>query len=741
MRKIKPSRIDRHKVLTGKALEDRTGPLSASIEETRLRKDHGMPLAHPFRVQNLLIFGVCLLLWAMCSHSAIGQVAAGPPIAPRVEGPSDERIDELLHSLLGKRLVDLPSGQNGANNELRDTITAFLVAQEKIAEFVAEKEKSDEVKSGSRSKFPTAQEAGALLENLRDGWNTPLRYATYFGKYSLTSDGPDSVSNTFDDISTAKNGVWFDMVDGFFGAWIVDPIGAVIFYDIYPLVKQILPLTDREPANAPRLPFVVLCLLGVAAFTTVRMFFINIRGFWHAIRLTMGAYDDPDHPGEVSHFQALSSALSATVGLGNIAGVAIAVCAGGPGAVFWLVVAGFFGMSSKFAECTLGQLYRKVSPDGVVSGGAMHYLRDGLAMYGLRPIGAFLATLFAVLCIGASFGGGCSFQVGQSLNAIREEPAFAIIDKYPIIYGILMAVMTGVVIIGGIKSIGRVADKIVPVMCLTYVAISLYIIFRNYDLIIPSFKLIFSEAFTLKAGWGGFIGTMIMGIRRASFSNEAGVGSAAIAHSAAKTNEPVSEGIVALLEPFVDTIVVCTMSALVIVFTGAWNGEEFRTRVEKTELAALTKAGDPDAASKAKAIAEREGKEIATLGAAEKGAAVMSRAMQRGGAPWCRFALYATVFLFAYSTVISWSYYGERCWAHLFGEGKSIYYKIIFLLCTVLGSIITEGKILEFSDLMIFGMAFPNMIGLIIMSNHIKRELDKYWRKYKTGQLALHPNK
>jgi alanine or glycine:cation symporter, AGCS family len=692
-----------------------------------------MPPANSGIAFRAFLHAFSILLIAIAAESQSWAQVASPPIAPPIQGPTDEEVDQLLGALLKLKLADLPPGEHGATNPQVMTISNFIMAQRDIAAF----------QKANENRLPTEIEANELLGYYRDGWNTPIRYSMYFGKYSLTSDGPDTKAGTWDDISTAKNGVWFDMVDGFFGQYIVAPCEMIIFYDLYPWIEGILPKGQVEPARKPSLPIVVICLLAVAIFMTIRMAFINIRGFWHAIRVTMGAYDDPDHPGEVSHFQALSSALSATVGLGNIAGVAIAVCQGGPGAVFWLIVAGFFGMTSKFAECTLGQLFRKVSPDGVVSGGAMHYLRDGLAMYGLKPLGTFLATFFAIMCIGASFGGGCSFQVGQSLNAIREAPALGFIDRYPIIYGIGMAVMTGIVIIGGIKSIGKVADKIVPVMCASYVAMSLFIIIKNYDEIIPSFQLIFSEAFSLKAGWGGFLGIMVIGVRRASFSNEAGVGSAAIAHSAAKTEEPVSEGIVALLEPFIDTIVVCTMSALVIVITGAYSGSSFKEFVKENQKSAFMKAGDSEteAETKAEAEASKVSKEVADLGAAGKGAAVMSRAVKRGGYPWFQYILYGTVFLFAYSTVISWSYYGERCWAHLFGEGKSIYYKLIFLACVVLGSIITEGKILEFSDLMIFGMAFPNMIGCVILSGYIKQELDKYWSKYKSGKLALHAKK
>lgn len=685
-----------------------------------------MPQAQWCLFRKLALFCALFILTGITAgtpHPTLAQ----PPVAAPVPLPTDEEIEDLLYSLTRQHLSDLAPDPDGGPNRLKETMSVFIRAQRLIEEFVKLNER-----------LPTNDEAVELLSALRDGWGGAIRYETYFGKYALTSDGPDTAPNSWDDISTAKNGVWFDKIDGFFGQYVVAPTAAVIFYDLYPHIERFLPTPENPPTAPPSIPIVVLCLISVAVFLTIRMLFINIRGFWHAIRVTMGAYDEPGGSGEVSHFQALASALSATVGLGNIAGVAIAISQGGPGAAFWLIVAGFFGMTSKFAECTLGQLFRKVSPDGVVSGGAMHYLRDGLAMYGLKPLGTFLATFFAIMCIGASFGGGCSFQVGQSLNAIREAPELAFLDKYPIIYGLGMAVMTGVVIIGGIKSIGRVADKIVPLMCATYVAMALFIILANIHEVPRSFGLIFSEAFSLKAGWGGFLGIMVIGIKRASFSNEAGVGSAAIAHSAAKTDEPVSEGIVALLEPFIDTIVVCTMSALVVIITGAYSGATFEEYVKKTQLAKYQQAGVEDAEKAAAEEAKKAGADASALGSAGKGAALMSRALKRGGYPWFQYVLYLTVFLFAYSTVISWSYYGERCWAHLLGEGKSLYYKLIFLCCVVLGSVITEGNILDFSDLMIFGMAFPNMIGLVILSGHIKGELDKYWRKYKSGQLDKH---
>ncbi len=468
-------------------------------------------------------------------------------------------------------------------------------------------------------------------------------------------------------------------------------------------------LTETEyQVLAPSVPFVVMWLLMGGIFFTLRMSFINVRGFWHAIRLTRGDYDDPKETGEVSHFQALASALSATVGLGNIAGVAIAVGSGGPGAVFWLIIAGLFGMSSKFAECTLGQMYRKVAADGTVSGGPMHYLRDGLRDVGWGWLGAILATIYAVICMGASFGGGCAFQVGQSMGPIKERiesleeyPWIYFLKDYPWIYGLIMAVLVGVVIIGGIRRIAATAGKVVPLMCTIYVAMSLVVLAYHYDHIIPAFGEIFSQAFTGNAMWGGFLGVAVIGIKRAVFSNEAGIGSASIAHAAAKTEEPVSEGIVALLEPFIDTVVVCTMTGLVIVITGVYEQPQY-----------------------------------ADLVAGDHGAALTSRALE-SVCSWFPWVLCLAVTLFAYSTMISWSYYGERCWSLLFGQRTSMIYKITFLVFVVLGSIITATNVKDFADLMILSLAFPNILGVAILSGRVRRALDAYWDRYKSGQIAL----
>jgi AGCS family alanine or glycine:cation symporter len=356
---------------------------------------------------------------------------------------------------------------------------------------------------------------------------------------------------------------WMLAVDRFFGRWLVRPLAAVLFYDFG--TSRWL----RINGQGVSVPFVVAWLFCGAVFFTVRMGFINLRGFWHAVKVTKGDYDDPEHTGEVSHFQALASALSATVGLGNIAGVAIAVGMGGPGAVLWLIVAGFLGMSSKFSECSLGMLYRKIDRDGTVSGGPMHYLYDGLREQGLAPLGKLLAVMFALMCIGGSFGGGCAFQVGQSLGAVEQQIPWLAEHRWA--YGLFMAVLVGIVIIGGIRRIAATADKIVPFMCGLYVLSCFYILAANYDRILPAVQTILDGAFTGRGVAGGVVGVAIIGIRRAAFSNEAGVGSASIAHSAAKTEQPISEGIVALLEPFIDTVVICTMTGLVIVVTGCYD--------------------------------------------------------------------------------------------------------------------------------------------------------------------------
>jgi AGCS family alanine or glycine:cation symporter len=450
-------------------------------------------------------------------------------------------------------------------------------------------------------------------------------------------------------------------------------------------------------------PIIVLWLLLGAVFFTLRMGFINLRGFRHALEVVRGRYDNPDDEGEVTHFQALASALSATVGLGNIAGVALAVMLGGPGAIFWMIVAGFVGMSSKFVECTLGQMYRQKRPDGHVLGGPMAYLDEGLAARGMPRLGKVLAVTFAVLCLGGSFGGGNTFQVSQSLGMVSTlVPAF---ERMPWLYGLLMATAVGVVILGGIKRIAATAEKIVPLMCGLYIAACLFIVFSNLGALPGAIARILGEAFTPMAGFGGALGVLVTGVRRAVFSNEAGVGSASIAHSAAKTEYPVREGMVALLEPFIDTIVVCTMTGLVIVITGAF---------ESPDNYDLIRVG--------------------------QGAALTARAMA-GEVSWFPWVLMVAVVLFAYSTMISWSYYGERCCVYLFGDRAAVPYRIAFVAFAFLGSVVTAGKLVTFGDLMILAMSFPNILGLLLLSGVVKRQLDEYMGKLRRGEMPVHERK
>ncbi|NQV23478.1 MAG: alanine:cation symporter family protein [Rhodopirellula sp.] len=485
-----------------------------------------------------------------------------------------------------------------------------------------------------------------------------------------------------------------------------DAFGKVNEFLAYYMFYNVLNFVGNENVDGKdsigNLQLAVIWLVMGSIFFTIRMGFINVRAFKHSILVTAGRYDNPEDAGEVSHFQALTSALSATVGLGNIAGVAIAVSLGGPGATFWMVIAGFLGMTSKFVECTLGQKYREVRPDGRVMGGAMFYLSRGLAKMGLGPVGSVLGIVFAVLCIGGSFGGGCSFQVNQSLNAVAESIEFLKDDGNRWIYGAFMTVAVGVVIIGGIRSIARVAEKIVPTMCGLYVLSCLVILVMNAASIPSAITSILAGAFSDEALYGGFIGILVTGFKRAAFSNEAGVGSAAIAHAAAKTEYPVREGIVALLGPFIDTVVICTMTALVIVITGAYN--------------------NPDPLF----VAARDSNQGATLTS-------MAMDAQING---FRYLLAVAVSLFAYSTMISWSYYGERCWAYIFGDGSSMVYRVIFLCFVFLGSIVSATNVLEFGDLMILGMAFPNVIGVVLLSGEVAADLKVYWKKYNAGEFV-----
>ncbi|MEA3495035.1 MAG: alanine/glycine:cation symporter family protein [Bacteroidota bacterium] len=480
-----------------------------------------------------------------------------------------------------------------------------------------------------------------------------------------------------------------------------DPFYAARIYDqnIYDENGEVVLDKEGNEVKAP-IKFIVAWLIIAGLFFTVFMRFINIRGFKHSIELVRGKFDKPGTKGEVTHFQALTTALSATVGLGNIAGVAIAISIGGPGATFWMIIAGLIGMSSKFVECTLGVKYRKIDKNGVVSGGAMYYLKHGLKKKNLGFLGKVLAALFAVLVIGGSIGGGNMFQANQAF--VQLSLFFPSIEGYGAYYGIILAVLVGIVIIGGIKKIAKVTERIVPFMAGFYVLIALIIIGINYQNITEAFALIFNGAFAPDALKGGFIGVLIFGFQRGAFSNEAGVGSASIAHSSAKTNEPVSEGFVALLEPFVDTVIICTMTALVIIFTGFYN-------VEGLEGVQLTSAAFGSVFS------------------------------------WFPYLLLIAVTLFAFSTMISWSYYGLKGFDYLFGGwSKKIFgtrkvtdniYKIMFLAFIVVGTSSTIYVVMDFSDMMILCMAIPNIIGLLILAPEVRRDLKDYLRRLKSGEI------
>jgi alanine or glycine:cation symporter, AGCS family len=490
----------------------------------------------------------------------------------------------------------------------------------------------------------------------------------------------------------------------------VDVLSKVLFWDPFSASglynKQVLdatgePVMDARgiPVEAPLRLIVVWLILG-GLFFTIFLRFINIRAFKHAFALIRGRYDKPGEKGEVSHFQALTTALSATVGLGNIAGVAIGITIGGPGATFWMILAGFLGMSSKFAECTLGLKYRRINEKGEVSGGAMYYLKYGLKKKNLGLLGSFLAFLFAILVIGGSVGGGNMLQANQ---AFRQFESFVpVMANHGAWYGIVMALLVGLVIVGGIKSIARVTSRVVPFMALLYVGTALVIIAMNITYTAEAFRLIFEGAFSADAMKGGFIGVLIYGFQRGAFSNEAGVGSASIAHAAAKTNEPVSEGIVALLEPFVDTVIVCTMTALVIIFTGFHDAEGL-AGVQLTSAAF---------------------------------ASVFS---------WFPWILLIAVTLFAFSTMISWSYYGLKGFDYLFGAwGQKLFgtrkvtnliFQLFFLACIVVGSSSDIMAVMDFSDMMVLAMAFPNMIGIVILAPEIRADLRSYMNRLKRGEI------
>ncbi|MEM9930072.1 MAG: alanine/glycine:cation symporter family protein [Bacteroidota bacterium] len=472
---------------------------------------------------------------------------------------------------------------------------------------------------------------------------------------------------------------------------ITSAIESIIFY----------PITEGVPFVLPWL------IIGAIVFT-IYMGFINVKGFKHAIDVVRGKYDDPNDAGEVSHFQALTAALSGTVGVGNIAGVAAAVSLGGPGATFWMIVAGLLGMTSKFTEVSLGLMYRNVNPDGSVSGGPMYYLDKGLKENGWGTLGKILAIMFAIFCIGGSVGGGNMVQINQATSQLIAVTGGTESFFYGRgwIFGLVVAIVVGLIIIGGIKSIARVTERIVPFMVGIYLLGAMIVLGYHFTEIPSAFGSIISGAFNSEAMYGGFVGVLIQGFRRSAFSNEAGVGSASIAHSAAKTDEPISEGVVALLEPFIDTVVICTITALVIVITNyGGNGP----------------------------IWANEG-----LQAGEFADISITSAAFGSVISWFPVVLAFAVILFALSTMVSWSYYGLKCWTYLFGESKTNenIYKVIFCLFVVIGSAISARAVFGFGDAMIFAMCFPNVLGLYLLMPKVKQALNDYMGRVKSGEIA-----
>ena len=472
-------------------------------------------------------------------------------------------------------------------------------------------------------------------------------------------------------------------------------------------------------------PFVLILLVVSAVFFTIYFGFPNIRHFGTAINVVRGKYDEVDHPvveeaygdstpggdsietirdeseeGEVSHFQALATAVSGTVGNGNIAGVALAIALGGPGATFWMIICGFLGMSTKFVECTLGVQYRDVGEDGTVYGGPMYYISKGLKEKGFQTLGKFAAALFAIFCIGGSFGGGNAAQSNQATIVIKEMFGWESTAAGAIV-GIVLAALVGIIIIGGIKRIASVTVKVVPFMAVMYVLACLYILGANFSLVDDAIALIVKEAFNPTAiGVGGVIGVLLVGFQRAAFSNEAGAGSASIAHSAVKTKYSASEGLVALLEPFIDTVLICTMTALVIIIFNFGGYFQY--------------GGDGSGA-------------VLIDGVAYEGAGITSKAFAQY-IPYSDVFLTVAVVLFAVSTMISWSYYGLQSWKFLFGRGKAadLTYKILFLIFVVIGAAASMKSIWAFSDAMIFAMVFPNMVGLYFLFPVVKKQLRRY---------------
>lgn len=523
------------------------------------------------------------------------------------------------------------------------------------------------------------------------------------------------------DAVTAAGDALYADADGKNVEQVKDAQGAPLFLNEQ--CESVAQASLKPRKNEIGVPFLVVILVLGAIFFTVFFRFINFRAFRHAVNVVRGKYDNPEDEGEISHFRALTSALSATVGLGNIAGVAVAITAGGPGAVVWMMLVAVFGMTAKFSSCTLAQLYRQVNPDGSISGGPMYYLDLGLKQKGplWGMLGKVLSIMYAFMIMGGALGGGNMFQANQTTSALTYTFGWQVTNAEgnpgpsstaAWVIGLIMAALVAAVILGGIKRIGAATSKIVPAMCGIYVVAALFVIVSNIGQLGDALGTMWTMAFSENAFLGGMMGVLVQGVKRAAFSNEAGLGSASIAHAAAKTDEPVREGMVAMLGPFIDTIVVCLMTSMVVIITGAWNNPEAAEAVGINPGVKLTAFAFESAIS------------------------------------WFPYVLAVCIALFAYSTMISWCYYGERGWIYLvdhFGEGlglKSVIgFRAIFVLFVVVGSVYGFSDVLDFSDLMVLSMAFPNIIGSVILAPKVAAKLNDYWGRYTAGEMKTYDAK
>ncbi|MEM7640797.1 MAG: alanine/glycine:cation symporter family protein [Pseudomonadota bacterium] len=460
---------------------------------------------------------------------------------------------------------------------------------------------------------------------------------------------------------------------------VTDAVSSFIFYTV--------------PIAGSDIPLIVCWLIFGACFFTVYLGFINLRGFGHAVNVVRGKYAKPNSEGEITHFQALTAAVSGTVGIGNIAAVAITVSIGGPGAIFWVIVAGLVGMTTKFVECTLGVKYRKVNADGTVSGGPMYYLSAGLAGRGWPGLGKFLGVFYAISIIIGCLGIGNMFQSNQAYVQLLEVTGGETgpLQGFGWLVGMGLALLVALIILGGIKSIARVTSRLVPFMVVIYVIGALAVIALNAANLPAAIASIFTGAFSPSGAAGGVLGIMIIGFQRAAFSNEAGIGSAAIAHSAVTTDKPISEGFVGLLEPFIDTVVICTLTGLVIITS--FPPETFMS--DNLQGIELTSAAFESQIS------------------------------------WSPVPLSIAAVLFAFSTMLAWAYYGTKAWTYVFGEGrrKEFVFSMIFCVFIVIGAAVKLEAILDFADALIFVMAIPNLIGLYILAPEIKRDLKAYFEE------------